>query len=170
MVPFATVRPWFQQRAIRANIGAMVPSLPWLSDNWFQALQSLGILGGLLFAALSFRRDAQERKITNFLEITEHHREIWTEIYRRPELKRVLADEVDLLSTPITVEEEIFINQLIVHLAMAWQISKARSLLRIDSMHNDIRSFFALPIPKTVWQRSKHTRDPRFVSFVEECS
>src|SRR5260221_13307070 len=64
--------------------------LNWASDNWFILLQSLGIIGGLLFTAASLRLDEKTRRVGNLMAITKNHREIWTALYDRPELSRVL--------------------------------------------------------------------------------
>ena len=81
----------------------------WATGNWFDLLQSLGIIGGLLFTAWSLRSETRTRRVNNLLAITKGHRDIWTEFYRQPKLKRVLADRADLGREGITREEEIFI-------------------------------------------------------------
>jgi hypothetical protein len=41
------------------------------SQNWFTFLQSLGIIGGLLFTRFSLRTDARVRRIGNLITITD---------------------------------------------------------------------------------------------------
>jgi len=38
-----------------------------------------------------------------------------------------------------------------------------------DGLREDIRQFFARPIPKRVWDHTKALQDRRFVRFVEAC-
>src|SRR5437879_4732925 len=88
----------------------------WVAENWFDLLQSLGIVGGLLFTAHSFHLEAKTRRVNNLLAITKGHREVWTEFYRRPGLKRVFAEQADLSREGMTREEQIFVNFVILHL------------------------------------------------------
>jgi hypothetical protein len=37
----------------------------------------------------------------------------------------------------------------------------------LKEMKSDIRDFFALPLPRAVWEKTKVCRNQRFVRFVE---
>ena len=87
----------------------------WLSSNWFVLLQSLGIIGGLIFTGVSLWIDARVRRVSNLISLTNQHRDIWTEVYRRPALARVLDPHADTDLAPVTAEEEIFVTLLILH-------------------------------------------------------
>jgi hypothetical protein len=93
--------------------------LPWIASNWFTLLQSLGIIAGLTFTAVSFRMDTRSRRTAHLFTVTEHYRAIWSAMYERPNLSRVLSDSVDLVRVPITAEEELLVRMLIFHLAWA---------------------------------------------------
>src|SRR5687767_4332729 len=99
--------------------------LNWLRDNWFTLLQSLGIIGGLFFTAISLRVDTKVRRVGNLFAVTKQHREIWTALYSRPDLKRVVDTSANLATKPITDEEELFVNLLILHLASNYHAAKA---------------------------------------------
>jgi hypothetical protein len=141
----------------------------WLTDNWFTLLQSVGIFFGLVFAGLSFRRDARARQTSDLLSLTEQHRELWSELHRRPDLGRVLRKEVDLLSAPMTEAEEEFLNVVCVHFYTGWLLAKsgALPLLSMEAVASDVRSFFALPLPRFFWRNARSGRDTRFVEFVD---
>ena len=62
--------------------------LRWIAENWIVMLNAIGVVGGLLFAAFAVRAEARIRRIANLLTITTNHREIWVELYDRPELAR----------------------------------------------------------------------------------
>lgn len=66
--------------------------VPWLSLHWFTLLQSIGIVGGLLFTGVSLRIDTKVRRVSTLITITQQHRDIWTQLYRRPEMARHLPD------------------------------------------------------------------------------
>jgi hypothetical protein len=102
------------------------------------------------------------------LALTEQHRELWNEVYSRPDLGRIYAEEADLVAAPVTVAEERFLNEVIVHFQTGWQLARQGSLITMDAMTADARTFFKLPIPRFVWQHTKASRDPKFVKFVED--
>src|SRR5688572_32634486 len=93
--------------------------LNWIQDNGFTLLQSLGIIGGLFFTGLSLRVDAKVRRVANGFELRKQHREIWSQLYSKPHLRRVLNANEDLARAPVTREEELFVNFLILNLTNA---------------------------------------------------
>jgi hypothetical protein len=141
--------------------------LGWIGVHWFDLLQTASIVVGLFATAYSIRAETRERRIQNLFTLTEAHRDLWTKLYDKPELARVLKDDVDLLKSPISREEEIFVHLLILHLG-AW--FKARSLgsdLDDDAVSADIRQFFSHPVTREVWEKSKSFQDRAFASFVD---
>lgn len=126
-------------------------------------------MGGLLFTAITVRQSTKSRKESNLLALTEAHRDLWSAIYSRPDLSRIFDPAVDLIVRPINLVEERFLNEVIIHFQMGWHLAKKDSFLTMEALESDIRQFFKLPIPHSVWTESKHTRDPHFVAFVENC-
>jgi hypothetical protein len=143
--------------------------LHWIEQNGFVLLQSVGIIGGLFFTAISLRIDANVRRVGNLITLTQHHRDIWTRLYTRPELSRVLHEKPNLAHRPVSYAEELFINLLILHLNSAFQAMKNGMSVSPEGLRKDIQSFFLLPIPKSVWVRSKELQNKDFVRFVESC-
>jgi len=144
-------------------------TLLWFQDNWFSLLQTIGIIGSLVFTGVSLRQETHSRRASDLLTLTEHHRDLWQEVYCRPGLGRIYAEEVDLISSPVTVAEERFLNEVIVHFHTAWQLVSQGSLLSLETMRVDARTFFMLPIPQAVWKQTKANRDSKFVHFIEKC-
>jgi hypothetical protein len=143
--------------------------LHWVDGNWFTLLQSLGIAGGLLFTAASHRLDAKARRTANLIEITKEHREIWTELYSRPELARISDASVDLEATPITSEEELFIGLLIFHLNSAYHAMRNGLYMKPDGLEKDVAQFFSRPIPRAIWERVRTFQDAELIRFVDAC-
>ena len=141
----------------------------WLADNWYVLLESTGIIGGLLFTAFSLRSETKTRRIANLLVITQNHREIWTELFGRPALARVMNPVADIRRKPVTREEELFINFLVLHLSSAYHAMKDDVFVKPDGLRRDIHRFFSLPIPSAVWDKIKSMQDDEFVGYVEEC-
>lgn len=93
---------------------------------------------------------------------------IWTQIYSHPSLTRILEADIDLGTNPVTDEEAIFLNFLIQHLSATYRAMKKGLFKTQQPIQGDIRWFFALPIPKSVWLASRSLLEPDFVEFVEK--
>jgi len=141
----------------------------WIQGHWFELLQTASILVGVFSAVHSIRADTRERKIENLFTLTSGHRDLWSKLYERPELSRVLSERVDFKHQPLAHEEELFIHTLILHLRAAFKARKLGMQFDDDAIAADIRQFFVRPIPRVVWERSKVFQDADFVSFVDSC-
>ena len=143
--------------------------LGWMGAHWLDFLQAGSILTGFFTAAYTMRTNTKERKIGNLFALTSAHREIWSRLYERVELSRVLSESVNLRREPITSEEELFVHTLILHLRAAFKARDLGMQFDDDAVAADIRQFFNRPIPSAVWERSKVFQDRKFVEFVERC-
>src|SRR5687768_7228563 len=93
----------------------------WASENWFTALQSLAIVSGLLFNCVTLRRDQRTRSVENLFRLTANHREVWSQLFVRPALRRVFSEDVDLARETVTADETLFVRFLVLHLNSAHQ-------------------------------------------------
>ena len=147
----------------------MISLLNWTGEHWFDLLQTAGIVGGLLFTGIAFRTDTKARRLESLFTITKSHREIWSEIYERPELNRIQDSKADLSAKPVTNEERLFVNFLILHLNNSYQAIRDGLYHRPEGLSDDIRGFFSLPIPRAVWDKSRALQNRDFTKFVDEC-
>jgi hypothetical protein len=141
----------------------------WVAENWFDLLQSVGIISGLLFTAFSLRSETKTRRVSNLLTITKNHRKIWMEFNRQPGLARVLDERADVRQKDITREEEIFVNFIILHLNSTFYAQKSGLVFKLEGLRRDISWFFSLPIPRIIWEKTKLLQNDDFVEFVEAC-
>ena len=141
----------------------------WLVENWFVLLNAVGVVGGLLFTAISLRSETKTRRIANLLTITAHHREVWKEFLNHPELARVLDASADLIRQPITREEEIFTNFIFLHISGAYYAMKDELVIKLEGLRRDVAQFISLPIPEKIWEKTKLLQNDDFVKFVEAC-
>ena len=139
--------------------------LGWVAGHGFDILQTVSIFT----AAYTIRTNTRERKIGNLFALTTAHREIWSRLHEQKELSRVLSPSVNLRSEPVTLEEELFVHTLILHVRTAFKARELGMQFDDDAVAADIRQFFNRPIPHTVWERSKVFQDREFVEFVESC-
>jgi len=136
--------------------------------NWFNVVQSAGIVASLLFAAITLRQESKSRKLTALLALEEQHRELWSELHRRPELARILEPAPDLVGQPVTSAEAEYLNTVFVHFCTGWRLAAEHRILSEDDLGRDIAEFLKNPIPAQVWTRTTGIRERRFVAFVEK--
>jgi hypothetical protein len=141
----------------------------WLSENWFNLLSAIGIIGGLLFTAFSLRSETKTRRIENLLILTQSHREIWAELFRDPDLARVLNPIPELSKKPLSRDESIFVNMVIQHLSSTFEALKTGLTIKSEGLKKDVGDFFSLPIPRTIWEKLKPLQNDDFVKFVDGC-
>jgi hypothetical protein len=139
----------------------------WISQNWFNLFSAITVIAGLWFTAFSIRADIKTRRIANLLTITANHREVWNKIFINPELKRVLNPAADPVKHPINEEEEMFVNMVIQHINSVYYALSDQLVIQYEGLRRDVSDFFSLPIPKTVWKKSKKFQNDDFVKFVE---
>lgn len=145
----------------------MVGFYSWVEGNWFNIVQTAGIMGSLCLAAAAANREAKASEIENLLTISNHHRELWKGVYQRQELERILRADTDIQAIPVTVAEEEFINMVMVHFQTTWFVAKTGGLITLKELAGDAQAFFSLTLPRAVWEKTKQCRNQRFVRFVE---
>jgi hypothetical protein len=141
----------------------------WTSSNWLELLQSIGIIGAFLLTGYVAWKDEHARRIGNSIAITDQYRQIWRELYRHPELARVLVKDVDLEKHPASKQEEIFVTTLILHLGTVYRAMERHEFVKLEGLRKDVEEFFALPIPDSVWKKIKPFQNADFTQFVENC-
>ena len=139
----------------------------WFAQHGFDLIQTAGIVGGLFFTAYALRKDERARRIGNSIAINEQHRRIWKTLYDHPELRRVLSKETGSHGTSVSVEEELFVTSLILHLNTVYQAMKHGEFITLEGLKLDVSRFFSLPIPKDVWNRNTQFQNHDFVAFIE---
>lgn len=140
----------------------------WATQHWFDLIQTFGILGSFWYTAVAVSRKTKVERMATALSLTNQHRELWIEIGTRPELARLSDPTADLVTKPPTREELLFTNLLIHHLASSFQAIRAGLYAEPKGLTADIQAFFALPIPKAVWEQQRGMQEPKFVEFVEK--
>lgn len=140
----------------------------WLELNWINLFQTVGIVLGLVFTSFSWRRDARTRKLSNLLALKKEHRELWNIIHANPEFARILQPEVDLVAAPMTNNEEVFLRQMIVHFAVAFELILEGTPVDAEAFKRDAEEIFSLPLPNLAWRRAINFQSPKFSAFVEQ--
>jgi hypothetical protein len=139
----------------------------WISQNWFNLFSSVGIIGGLWFTAVSLHSETKTRRIANLLAITANYRELWKEFFQWPELVRVIDPVADVIKQPVTSDEEFFVNMVISHTSSVYKALEDELLTKQEGLRRDVKSFFLLPVPNAVWQKTKLLQNQDFAAFIE---
>jgi hypothetical protein len=145
----------------------MLLDLRWIEDHWLDALQTLGIVAGLWFTSLSAFRDHRSRKLQNLLSINSNHRQIWLQAFSHPHLFRILKPKVNLRRNPVSEEEALFVNLVILHLTTVLEAMNDGLMRKPQGHDADLKEFFSLPIPRHVWRKTAKFRSEATLRHVE---
>ena len=141
--------------------------IEWIIENFFVFLQSIGIVGSLIFTGWSLRIDAKVRRIQNIISATGQHRELWEQLYKKPELSRINESNVDLDQDPVTDDEARFVVFAILHLGAMLAVLEAGMIPKPRGIEKDVITFFELPIPLSVLRNKQEYIDHGLLRLVE---
>jgi len=130
-------------------------------------VQTVGIVASLSYTGRSLFKDARIRALQYRLELTRQHREIWLSTLTSPSLLKVLDGSRDIEKKPVTAEEQVFINLIIQHVSTIVQANEDKIVDMPEGIREDIRAFFSLPIPNSVWLVTKSFRDQEVIDYVD---
>ena len=139
----------------------------WLAQNWFTVLSSVGIVGSLLFTAVSLHSETKTRRVANLLAVTANYCTIWKEFINQPNLARVMDARANLEQEPVTPAEEMFVNMVIHHISTTYYAMHDELLMRLEGLRRDIKQFFSLPVPNAVWTKTKLLQNQGFAAFID---
>ncbi len=142
--------------------------LHWITNHATSILQSAGIIGSLLVTRASLRRDTRSRHVANLITLTAQHRDIWERFYENGHLTRIRDPKADLKKQPVTPEESLFVNLIILHLNCWYQAIKYDAVSRPERVDTDAGTFFSLPVPLHVWQLQKQYQNADFARFLND--
>ena len=133
---------------------------------WMQLLESLGIVGGLLFSGMALRSDVRSRKIDNHIKLAEGYRSIWSLVFADSSLDRIRRKDVDLNLFPITPSEDRIARFVLQNVLLAFEARRAGQLGDIGNLEADISAFLSNPIPRQVWGEIERFQPKPFRDFV----
>jgi hypothetical protein len=140
----------------------------WTENNWFNLVQTLGIMGSLWMASVAANRDAKARETENLLTLNGQHHQLWSGVLQKTELQRIFRADANPIAMPATVVEREFLNLVFVHFQTGWLVAKSGALISLAELSADMKEFFSLPLPRAAWEKTKQFRNPRFVQFIEK--
>ena len=139
----------------------------WVTQNAFDLISAAGIIGGLIFTAVSLHSETKTRRVANLIALTQNHREMWSEFYKGESLSRFADTKADVQTVPLTLAEENYGKVLITHLASFYRAMKSDLTIKPEGVRQDIHAFFSMPVPRAIWEKFKPVQDEDFVTFVE---
>lgn len=102
----------------------MADFISYVRENWLNVVTATGVIGSLWIGIKKSNRDAKDKADEKLERAGDRHVELWTRMSKEPGLKRILQTELDVRAEPISVEEEEFINLVMVHFLKTWRLAK----------------------------------------------
>lgn len=142
--------------------------LPWINENWFSLIQSLGIVAGLFFTGVTLMHDLRARRVSQYLTLATQHRHLWSALYRHPKLARLMDPNRDVATEPVSKSEQAYLKLVFVHFHTGWIVAREGSLTPLSTLASDVGVFFNLPAPAEAWAAEKTGFESTFVAFMEK--
>jgi len=120
------------------------------------------------YQAICIRNDTRARRIENHFKISDGYREIWPTQVADPKLDRILLNDPDLITTPISPAEDRLVRFIFQNVLLAFEARQAGQLGDIGNLEKDVGDFISRPIPKSVWEEIARFQPEAFRKFVED--
>ena len=137
------------------------------AQNWFVFIQSVGIVASLLLSVFVLRRDTKSRRISNYINLTQYHRDIWKMTVEHPSLRRVLELDSELQKEKLTAEEHQFLTFVFLHITCSFELQKNNHMIKIEMLEYDIADLLKAPLVRRFWEENKRFYNTDFSNFVE---
>lgn len=135
-------------------------TLAWLAEHWSG-------VAALLFTGFGFWSDVRVRRAQTGIDITKHHRELWSYFFEHPEFAGLVEDERDMEKKPLTTPEKFFANLALQHLRATFYASRSWIYVQPEHLPDEIRAFFSKPAVRLYWQTAQERHDRAFARFVD---
>jgi hypothetical protein len=126
----------------------------------------MGIVGGLLFTASTYRRVARATRVSNAISLTAAHRDIWKLVLADAHLEDVF--EPAPTSAKVSAAQKVFLRLMVVHMASVYEAYRSGTLIDLTGLQRDIGEGMAAPLAKEVWEQLRPYQNRKFTAFVEE--
>jgi len=137
-----------------------------LTENWFNVVQTVFLILGFGLAAKSYSDDNKSRKVGHLLKLGRHYQKIKDALIERPELKNVFKKK-PTGGTTVSPTERYYIQQTIMHIYTVYMAIQLGQLESFKGIEDDIKRYLKLPLPKKVWNEVKKFQDGEFVAYID---
>ena len=139
-----------------------------LKSDWLPLVQSAGIIGGLVFAGMNFRREGRAKRASNYVTLVQNYRDVWKLKIADPTLMRIFRTDLRASELSLSETEARFLSFLIFHLSTYHQLWTNGQIDKIDAIGEDIKNTFACPAIRKYWEENKKFYNRGFARFVDE--
>jgi hypothetical protein len=140
----------------------------WITAHISELLQDASIIVGFAVTAHEIRKNTEQRKNSNLIELTKQLTSLWKEVDENPKLSRIREEKADLVANPLTHHEQRIVTAFVLHLQNFYQTSRVNMFMKLEGLDADIQQFFSRPIAKAAWEVIKQYQNRDFVKFVEQ--
>jgi len=138
-----------------------------MKAEWFTFLQSGAIITSFLFAAWAALREIRSRRLSNYLQLTAYHRDLWQLTFEHPTILDVFSHETNLQVKELDPFQRRFLNFLFLHISCSFELQLSNSLIRIEQLEYDVADVMSYPTIKNFWEENKRFYNNNYIMFVE---
>lgn len=131
-------------------------------------IQSIGIIAGLVYAGLNFRREGKAKRASNYVTLVQNYRDIWKLKITDPALSDALKQRV-APGIEATEQQKQFITFLFFHLSTYFYLRQNDQIDEISAISIDVKNFLSSPLVKCHWEENKSFYNDDFIRFVDGC-
>jgi hypothetical protein len=132
-------------------------------------LQSVGIVVSILLSAFLLIRDRNSRRLANYLQLIQYHRDIWKMTLELDGLDRVASRDPALRNEKPTAREAQFLTFIFLHMTCSFELAKQQQIITIEQLHFDVTQFLSAPLVAAFWKERKQYYNRDFAAFVDGC-
>lgn len=132
-------------------------------------VQSAGIVLSILLSAYLMIRDKRSRRLANYIQLVQYHRDIWRMTLELDGLDRVTSRDPALSSEEPSVREAQFLTFIFLHMTCSFELAKQNEIITIEQLQFDFTEFLKAPLVAAFWSARKQYYNTDFAAFVDGC-
>lgn len=114
-------------------------------------------------------RDRRSRRLSNYLQLVQYHREIWRMTLELEGLDRVTSHDAALLNEKPSAREAQFLTFVFLHMTCSFELAKQKEVVTIEQLQFDVTQFLKAPLVAAFWATRRQYYNRDFAMFVDGC-
>jgi hypothetical protein len=140
--------------------------LRFLTEHWFSLIQTGGIIFSILWGAHLNNLGKRTEKVSNYLLLTQCHRDVWKIIIDHPKYyDSIFVKQSEKLST----EEKQFLTFVFLHMTCTFELIKNKQITDIEALRLDIGELMTSKAVSNRWKDIQKYYNQDFINFIQDC-
>lgn len=114
-------------------------------------------------------RDRRSRRLANYIQLVQYHRDIWRMTLELDGLDRVTSRDPAVASEQPSAREAQFLTFIFLHMTCSFELAKQKEIITIEQLQFDFTEFLKAPLVATFWSTRKQYYNADFAAFVDGC-